>query len=72
MDDRPSSSVNVLIGYVLDIAVQSELEEARRQHVQGCRRSVLNDHDRAEILGDDLRESGEVLDDGAYVRDQLR
>ena len=54
MDDSPSSSVNVLIGHSFDIAVETQTQESGWEDVESSGRTVLNDDNRAQVLGDYL------------------
>ena len=72
VDDGPAAGVDVLISYSLGLSGESEFDGSRREDVEGSWSSVLDDDDRAEVLGDESAEAGEILDDGAWVSGVVR
>lgn len=72
VDDGPAASVDVLISHALGLSGESEFDGSRGEDVEGSWSSVLDDDDRAEVLGDESAEAGEVLDDGAWVSKGVR
>jgi hypothetical protein len=57
--------VDVLISHILDVTVETQAEESGREDVESSGRTVLDDDNRAQVLGDYLGKAGEVLNDCA-------